>query len=58
MSEDNEKLLRVNVAARRLEKSCRTVWRLIQTGKLTAVREGPRQTLVPEEAVENFKRQL
>jgi excisionase family DNA binding protein len=50
-----DKLLRVNVAARRLGLSERQVRRLINAGRLPAVRQGERQTRVPAQAVENFR---
>jgi len=50
-----ERLLRVNVAAGRLGKSRETVYRWIREGKLPCEKEGPRQTRVPEAAVEALR---
>ena len=55
MSGEGEKLLLVNVAARRLGYTDQHVRRLIRQGKLGALREGPRQTKVPESAIEDFR---
>jgi excisionase family DNA binding protein len=55
MSRNDDKLLRVNVAARRLGVSDRHVRRLVCQGKLEAERRGERLTLVPESAVEAYR---
>lgn len=55
MSQGKEKLLRVNVAARRLNRSVRTIQRFIKAGKLQYIEESPRQRYIPESAVEAFR---
>jgi excisionase family DNA binding protein len=55
MSQDNEKMLRVNVAANRLGYTTRHVRRLVSDEKIEAVRQSPRKTLIPESAVETYR---
>jgi len=50
-----ERLLRINVAAKRLGRSDRWVRELVRRGDLAAVRLGERQTRIPESAVETFR---
>jgi excisionase family DNA binding protein len=45
----------VNVAAKRLNKSMRTIWRWIREGKLPQTNLGIKQTRVPEAAVEALR---
>lgn len=58
MSQDKEKLLRVNVAAQRLGYSARHVRRLVREEKLEAVRQSPRKTFIPESAVESYRHEM
>jgi len=57
-SRREERLLRVNVAARRLELSRRQVYRLIEAGELPAVRLSPRGLRIPEGALEKYLQRL
>lgn len=57
MSQGKEKLLRVNVAAKRLGLSDRWVRELVRRGDLAAIRRGERQTRIPESSVEAFREQ-
>ena len=57
MKRSQGKMLRVNVAAVRLGYSDRHVRRLVNEDKLPSIKESPRKTLIPEKAVEAFKRQ-
>jgi excisionase family DNA binding protein len=53
MSQD--KLLRVNVAAKRLGCTEQHVRRLVRQGKIDYFRESSRKTYIPESAVEAFR---
>ncbi|MFA6721025.1 MAG: helix-turn-helix domain-containing protein [Candidatus Cloacimonadaceae bacterium] len=55
MSQEKEKLLRVNVAAKRLGVTDRHVRRLVRQGKIDYFRASPRKTFIPESAVEAFR---
>jgi hypothetical protein len=46
--------LRPNDAATFLGRSVPWIWKLIQTGKLDAVRDGPRCTMVTMESIERY----
>ena len=46
--------LTVHQVADRLNVSARTIWAWIATGKLRALKLGPRTTRVPESALEEF----
>lgn len=52
MSREREKLLGVNVAAKRLGCTDQHVRRLVRQGKIDAHRESERKTYIPESAVE------
>jgi excisionase family DNA binding protein len=53
--EKKERLLRINVVADRLGYSERHVRRLVRDAKISYIRESPRRTLIPEEALEAFR---
>lgn len=55
MSQEKEKLLRVNVAARRLGCTDQHVRRLVRLGKIDYLRVSPRKTFIPESAVEAIR---
>ena len=53
---DDVELLTVNEVARRLRVHRTTVWKLIKTNRLQAVRLTPRITRIPQSAVESIIR--
>ncbi len=55
MGGEQEKMLRVNVAAQRLGLSPRWVRELVRRGDLAAIRRGERQTRIRESSVEAFR---
>lgn len=57
MNKEGEKLLRVNVAAKRLGYTDQHVRRLVREGKIEFYRPSPRKTFIPEAAVEAFQEQ-
>ena len=44
----------VHQVADRLNVSARTIWSWIASGRLRAIKLGPRTTRIPEDAVEDF----
>ena len=58
LRDKKEKLLPVNVAANLLHTSLSTVYRLIEEGKLTAIRTTARNTLVLESSLNEYLKSL
>ena len=55
MSQGGEKMLRVNVAAKRLGFTDRYIRKLVRQGKIDYFRASARRTFIPESAVEAFR---